>query len=45
MNYSQVQWVEKENDVFALVLGQGHVLELSIDDGLGGEVGGWFAQG
>lgn len=33
--YSQIQWVEEENQVFALEISKAHLLELPIVDSCG----------
>lgn len=40
----QVQRVEEEHDVFALVVGEFDILELSVDNGGAGESGRWFLE-
>lgn len=40
----EVERVEEQHDVLALVVGQRHVDELSVNDGLGLELRGWLAN-
>ena len=42
--YSQVEGVEEEDEIFALVVGQGYDLEVTVDDRRSFEVGRRFGD-